>query len=59
MCTVQGDWAISKILFKYERLKFYDLLNGSMEVVFKEIGHLKAPEIQAIFRNFHHIFYEF
>ena len=32
-----GDWTISEILFKYEKLEFYDLLNGSMELVFQKI----------------------
>ena len=31
------DWAISEILFKYEKVEFYDLLNGSMELVFQKI----------------------
>ena len=30
-------WDISEIQFKYEKLKFYDLLNGSMELVFQII----------------------
>ena len=30
-------WAISEIRFKYEKLKFYNLLNGSMELVFQKI----------------------
>ena len=28
--------AISEIQFKYEKVKFYDLLNGSMELVFQK-----------------------
>ena len=56
------DWSISEIQFKYEKLKFYDLLNESMELVFQKnskMGHLKAPEIHAIFSNLHHIFANF
>ena len=33
----QGDWAIPEIQFKYEKVKFYYLLNGSMELVFQKI----------------------
>ena len=33
----KGDWAISEIQFKYEKLKFYDILNGSMELDFRKI----------------------
>ena len=33
----QGDWAISEIQFKYEKVNFYNLLNGSMELVFQKI----------------------
>ena len=33
----QGDWAIAEVQFKYEKLEFYDLLNGSMELVFQKI----------------------
>ena len=46
----------------YEKVKFYDLLNGSMVLVFQKnskMGHLKAPEIQAIFSNLHHILTDF
>ena len=31
------DLVISEIQFEYEKLKFYDLLNGSMELVFQKI----------------------
>ena len=34
---LQGDWAISEVQFKYEKLEFYDLLNGSMELDFQKI----------------------
>ena len=30
-----GDWAISEIQFKHEKVKFYDLLNGC--IVFQNI----------------------
>ena len=33
----QGDWANSEIQFKYEKLKFHDLFNRSMEIVFHKI----------------------
>ena len=33
----QGDWAISEIQFKYEKLEFYVLLNGSKELDFQKI----------------------
>ena len=33
----QGDWANSEIQFKYEKLEFYNLLNGSMELVLQKI----------------------
>ena len=33
----QGDWADSEIQFKYEKLKFHDLFNRSMEIVFHKI----------------------
>ena len=56
----QGDWAISEIHFKYKKLKFYDIptqwICGISFSKSSKMGHIKAPEIQAIFRNFHHIF---
>ena len=33
----QGDQAITEIQFKYEKLKFCDLFNESMELVFQKI----------------------
>ena len=33
----QGDWAISEIKFKYEKVGIYDLFNGSMELDFQKI----------------------
>ena len=33
----QGDWANSEIQFKYEKLKFHNLFNRSMEIVFHKI----------------------
>ena len=35
--TRQGDWNISEIQFKFDKLKFYNLFNGSMELVFQKI----------------------
>ena len=37
LIVYQGDWAISEIQFEYEKVKCYDLLNGSMELVFQKI----------------------
>ena len=39
---------ISEIQFMYEKINYFDILNGSMETVFQKIqkwGHLTAPEI--------------
>ena len=33
----QGDWANTEIQFKYEKIKFHDLFNRSMEIVFQKI----------------------
>ena len=37
IALTQGDWSNSEIQFRHEKLKFYDLLNGSMELVFQKI----------------------
>ena len=54
----QGVWAISEIQFKYQKLEFYDQLNGSMELVFQKSQkqNIQRPGTQAIFGNFHQIF---
>ena len=31
----QGDWANTEIQLKYEKIKFHDLFNRSMEIVFQ------------------------
>ena len=37
MYVYQGDWAISEIQFKYEKIKFYYIRNGSVKLVFQKI----------------------
>ena len=35
--VLQDDWANIEIRFKYEKIKFHDLFNRSMEIVFQRI----------------------